>query len=234
VDLHLPQEESASGLAEADPKNAEVKMPAGVTVNPSSAAGLAGCPLLKGKEGRPGVSGIDLEKGEACNCASASTIGSVELITPLVEHPLPGAIYLAQQGNAGAAHGSNPFGSLLALYIATDGPQSGVVVKLAGQVHLDPVTGQLSITFDENPQLPFEELKLDFFGGPRRRLPAPASAAAAPRRACWNRGRIRGRLGKRARRTPNPPRRLRSALVRVWVGALLVRGCSPRPSSRVR
>ncbi len=163
VDLHVPQEESATGLAEADLKDATVTLPAGVTVNPASAAGLVGCSEAQ----------IELKGPRPGSCPDASKIGSVELITPLIDHPLPGAIYLAQQGNAGAAQGSNPFGSLLALYIAIDDPETGVVVKLAGQVHLDPETGQLTTSFDENPQLPFEDLKLDFFGGERAALATP-------------------------------------------------------------
>jgi hypothetical protein len=75
-------------------------------------------------------------------------------------------VYVAQQGN-------NPFNSLLAIYVAVADPETGVVVKLAGHVVPDPVTGQLTTTFDNNPQLPFTDLKLDFFGGPRAALVNP-------------------------------------------------------------
>ncbi len=171
VELKVPQNESPTGLAEADLKDAKVTLPEGVTVNPSSANGMAGCPLLTGKEGHPGVSGIDLENGEPANCPDASKVGKVTIKTPLLEEELTGGVYVAEQN-------ANPFKSLLALYIAVEDAERGVVVKLAGHVELDPITGQLTTTFDENPQLPFEDLKLDFFGGERAPLATPRTCGS--------------------------------------------------------
>ena len=158
VDLHIPKAglEEAEGLAEADLKEARVTLPAGLAVNPSSADGLAACTSAQ----------IELHGPEPAQCPDAAKIGSVEVDTPLLEHPLPGAVYLAKQGD-------NPFHSLLAIYIAVDDPATGVVVKLAGHVEPNPETGQLQTTFSENPQLPFEDFKLDFFGGPRAALTTP-------------------------------------------------------------
>jgi hypothetical protein len=166
VDLHVPQSTDPGGLAEADLKDAVVTLPAGVVVNPSQANGLVGCPLAGGE-------GVNLKSPEPGHCPDASKIGSVEVDTPLLEQPLTGGVYVAQQGNAGSAQGSNPFGSLLAIYVVVEG--SGVVVKLAGEVSLDPQTGQLTTTFSENPQLPFEDFKLDFFNGPRAPLITPSA-----------------------------------------------------------
>jgi hypothetical protein len=156
VDLHIPQNESPTGLAEANLKDAVVTLPAGVTVNPAAAAGLEGCSAAQ----------IELHGPEPARCPDASKIGTVEVLTPIIGHPLDGSVYVAKQAE-------NPFGSLLALYIAIDDPQTGVVIKVAGQVMLDPETGRLTTVFDENPQQPFEDLKLDFFGGPRAPLTTP-------------------------------------------------------------
>jgi len=161
VDLSLPQNENPDGLAEANLKKATVQLPEGMAVNPSSATGLAACYPAQ----------IDLSGPNPANCPDASKVGTVEVDTPLLDHPLDGAVYLAAQGD-------NPFNSLLAIYIAVDDPQTGIVVKLAGKVEPDPQTGRLRTTFDDNPQLPFSDFKLDIFGGPRAPLVTPPSCGA--------------------------------------------------------
>lgn len=158
VRLSLPQEvsEAPGGLAEADLRDAVVTLPAGVVVNPSSANGLAACAPQQ----------VELNGPEPAHCPDASKIGTVEVDTPLIDHPLAGGIYVAKPHD-------NPFGSLLAIYVAVDDPQTGVVVKLAGKVTADRQTGRLTTSFSENPQLPFEDFKLHFFGGPRAALATP-------------------------------------------------------------
>jgi hypothetical protein len=163
--IKLPN--SGPGLATANLRNAVVTLPPGLTVNPSSAAGLEGCTAGQfGLTTPVGTSPIHTTPGPA-QCPDAAKIGSVEVDTPLLDHPLPGGVYLAKPYE-------NPFDSLLAIYIAVYDPPSGIVVKLAGHVALGP-EGQLITTFDENPQLPFEDFKLDFFNGPRAALKTPAT-----------------------------------------------------------
>jgi hypothetical protein len=62
----------------------------------------------------------------------------------------------------------NPFGTLLALYLAVYDPVTGVVVKLPGKVEANHETGQLTAVFDQNPQLPFEDLEVDLFSDSHR------------------------------------------------------------------
>ena len=167
-DLHLPQaqNEDPNGLGEADLKDARVTLPEGFLVNPSSADGLASCSLAQiGYRGEfEGHPSFDTEPAE---CPQASKVGTVEIDAPAVDHPLPGSVYLATQNE-------NPFNSLIAIYIAVEDPQSGVVVKLAGKVSLDPATGQLSTIVSGSPQLPFEDFRLDFFEGAAAPLRTPA------------------------------------------------------------
>jgi hypothetical protein len=158
VDLHIPSAglQDPEGLSEANLKEAAVSLPAGMVVNPSLANGLGVCSPAQ----------VALGSAEPASCPDASKIGSVEVDTPILAHPLMGGVYVAQQGN-------NPFGSLLAIYLAVADPETGIVVKVAGHVVPDPVTGQLTTVFDNSPQVPFSDLKLDFFGGPRAALVNP-------------------------------------------------------------
>ena len=64
-----------------------------------------------------------------------------------------------------AAQNANPFSSLIAMYIVAEDESSGVLVKLAGRVTLDLSTGQLTTTFENTPQVPFEDLQVHLFGG---------------------------------------------------------------------
>jgi uncharacterized repeat protein (TIGR01451 family) len=166
VNLALPQSSAQNTLASANLKDAVFMLPKGLVVNPSAADGLGACsPAQVGLTSSPGVTPVTFTADPA-HCPNASKIGSVKIETPLLDHPLPGAVYLATQGE-------NPFHSLLALYLAVYDPISGVVVKLPGRVEPDPATGLLTATFAENPQLPFEDLEVEFFGGPRSTLTTP-------------------------------------------------------------
>jgi hypothetical protein len=178
-DLHLPQPDEANGVSESDLKNTTIAFPAGLTVDPSSADGLAAC--SEAQAGFTGFAELDpsSEPGvrtpqftpTPAQCPDASKLGTVEVDTRLVDHPLTGAIYLAKQGE-------NPFGSLLAVYIAIYDPITGVVVKLPGEIKADPQTGQLTTTVDQNPQVPFDDFKINLFEGSRAPLTTPATCGA--------------------------------------------------------
>ncbi len=168
-DLHIPQNEEPEGLATAELEGAVVTLPAGLTVDTSEANGLAACTPAQVALGSPAPAA----------CPEASKLGSVEVQTPLIAHPLPGAVYLASQQE-------NPFHSLLAIYITVYDPITGVVVKIPGRIETGGeegaapglAPGQLRATVQEDPQLPFEDFKLDFFGGPRAALTTPPTCGS--------------------------------------------------------
>ena len=167
ADLHVPQNEDPEGLGEADLRKTVVTLPEGLTLNPSSANGLDACsPAQIGLTSPPGI-GSPTFTAAAAQCPDAAKIGTVEVDTPLIDHPLPGSVYVASPGD-------NPFGSLLAIYVAVQDPKSGIVVKLAGKAEADPATGRLVTTFDDTPQTPFEDFKLDLFEGALAALRTPA------------------------------------------------------------
>jgi hypothetical protein len=162
VELKVPQNEDPNALATPPLRKAVVTLPAGLTVNPSAADGLQTCSLAQ-----IGMSTSGAPNKAQPACSEASKIASVEVETPALAGVLQGSVYLAAQNE-------NPFHTLLAGYIVVDDPTTGVLVKIPGRIDLDPVTGQLVATFDENPQFPFSDLKLHFFGGPRAPLTTPA------------------------------------------------------------
>jgi hypothetical protein len=149
------------GIAEGQAKKVEVDLPEGMTVNPSQGDGLVGCsPAEYGRET------ADSKAGEGC--PEASKIGTVQIATPLLEEEARGSLYVASPHD-------NPFGSLLALYMVAKIPERGIVVKQAGRVDPDPVTGQLTTTFDDLPQLPFSDFNLQFRPGGRAPLVTPSA-----------------------------------------------------------
>lgn len=154
-DLTLPQTKDPNSVGESDLRTAVVTLPVGVRVNPAAADGLQACSSVQ----------IHLHDSQDPICPDASKVGSVTITTPLLRDPLAGEIYLA------APH-DNPFDTLLSIYLVAHGP--GLVIKLAGRVAADPITGQLTTTFDNNPQTPFSNLHLQFDGGPRAQLVTPA------------------------------------------------------------
>ncbi len=165
VDVHVPQESVLNpvGLSEADVKNTTVTLPAGMSISPSAADGLLACSEEQ----------LGLHENKPATCPEASKIATVRVDTPLLPEPLLGAVYLAQQGNL-PGNGTNPFGSLTALYIVVEDKQAGVLVKLAGRVQPNPATGLLETTFEETPQVPFTDFELSFFGGARAPVSTPA------------------------------------------------------------
>jgi hypothetical protein len=168
VGIHIPQgEEYESGGSEARSpstlKDVTVTLPTGLTVNASAADGRQAC--------APGQIGLVTAVGQMPirfdespeTCPNSSKVGTASVETPVLDHALPGAVYLA------APH-ANPFGTLLAVYLVVEDPATGIIAKLPGRVEADSKSGQLTATFAENPQLPIEDVHVEFFGGPRAAL----------------------------------------------------------------
>jgi hypothetical protein len=183
VHVRVPQEVSlgANGLASSSIKDTTVVLPEGVSVNPSGSDGLQAC--SEGLAGFEGIAdgsspliaaGTDLFTSTLPNpleqgvnfCPDAAKIGTVEFKVPVIEHPLKGSVYIAQQNQ-------NPFGSLVAMYIVAQDPEFGVLLKLAGEVSLS-ATGQLTTVLKNSPQAPLEEATFSFFGGERAPLSTPS------------------------------------------------------------
>jgi hypothetical protein len=205
------QNESFAAPATPELKNATVTLPAGVSISPAAADGLRGC-VATGPEGinigsgETAATGRDEGNPEATelgaghlggdgspyddglyhtapgHCPLASTIGTVEVETPLLKSPLEGHVYVAlpQCGGSGQSPCTEADalnGRLFGAYLEVSG--SGAIVKLAGNVSINPVTGQITASFRENPQVPFSAFRLSFHGGPRAPFANPQTCGAA-------------------------------------------------------
>jgi hypothetical protein len=165
-------DEAEIPLASAHLKDTTVTLPQGLVINPSVANGLAAC-----DEAQIGFIGTGFEAPNPIHftktpqsCPAASKIGTVTVTTPLLDHKVQGALYIAKPFD-------NPFGSFMALYLVVEDEQTGIVAKLAGKVSPDPQTGQLTTSFENNPQLPLEDIELSLFGGPKAALKTPLACA---------------------------------------------------------
>jgi hypothetical protein len=148
VNLSIPQNNDPFGLATPDLQNATVTLPPGVSLSPAVANGLQGC--------------SDATFDTTSTCPNASKVGTVSIHSPLLPDPLTGSIYI----------GSPTPSQMYRLFVVANGDD--VTIKLKGQVK-PSASGQLTTVFSDNPQLPFDNLDLKFFGGPLAALANPES-----------------------------------------------------------
>jgi hypothetical protein len=165
VSLLVPENwENPFSIATSDLKDVTVALPQGITLNPSAGSGLGACtPQEFEAETASSLPGE--------GCPPESKIGSIEIETPLIAEKPLGAVYVAKPYE-------NPFGSLVSLYIVARIPDRGILVKVAGRVELNPVTGQVSTTFLNNPQVPFSRFTLKFRPGATAPLVSPPACGA--------------------------------------------------------
>ncbi len=158
VNLKFPTDGilNPKGISQSHLKRAVVTLPEGMTANPSQAEGLGVCTPAQ----------YAAATVEDPGCPTTAKIGSVVIHTPLLQEALEGNVYIA-------APYENPFKSLLALYIVIRNQERGVLVKIPGKVEPDPRTGQITTTFDDLPQQPFEDFEFHFREGPRAPLITP-------------------------------------------------------------
>lgn len=162
VDLGIAQGPDVGAPMTPPLKDAVVTLPQGVSINPSVAGGLAAC-----TDEQFGVRSAASEE-----CPTASRIGSLAIDSPLIADQLVGDVYTGSQLS------DDPLsGRMFRIFMQAQG--GGVTVKLEGAVRADPVTGQLTTSFLDNPQLPFEHLRLTFKGGDRGLLATPAQCGPA-------------------------------------------------------
>jgi hypothetical protein len=152
VNIGVPQDNDPYGLATPALKNVSLTLPAGTSISPGIANGLQGC---------------SDEQYAAESCPDASKVGSVEVTTPLLPDHLTGAIYVGTPTPA----------QMYRLFLLVSG--DNVTAKLTGRVEPNPVTGQVTAVFEENPQVPLSDIDVQLFGGPGAALSNPQACGPA-------------------------------------------------------
>nr|WP_210495111.1 hypothetical protein [Patulibacter sp. SYSU D01012] len=151
VQLDVPQSDSMDTLATAHVKKVAVALPAGMTISPSAANGLEACTDEQFGKGTD----------RAISCPAASRIGNVKITTPVLDAPLDGHVYVGQ-----------PLpGNRYRLFVNADG--HGISIRLKGTVTPNENDGRVVAVFDDNPQLPFSQFRLDFDGGSKAIIASP-------------------------------------------------------------
>jgi hypothetical protein len=151
------------GISQSHVRKAEVSLPKGMGLNPSGAQGLLACADYQFKKG------VRVEQNE---CPAASDIGTVEVDSPPLAHPLVGDVYV------GVQKGMDPeSGDVFRILLEAKNLEEGIVARLIGRVKANRETGQLTAVLTDKivgqfagelpeglPQVPFESIKVNFDG----------------------------------------------------------------------
>jgi hypothetical protein len=132
-------------------RTATVALPEGFSINPDAADGQLSCPDADANFGSELPS----------HCPNTSKIGTVEVITPALNGPLKGGLYI----------GEPKPGNQYRLFMLFDG--FGIHAKLAPEIVPDPQTGRLDISVRDLPQVPFEQFNLHLFASDRGLIATP-------------------------------------------------------------
>jgi hypothetical protein len=160
--LAVPQSNDPAGRGSSQLRTAEVTLPQGTTISPSAAS-------------KPLEACTDTQfaalSDAAASCPAASVIGRDEVDTPLLAGPLTGDVYLGQPLSTDPRSGQ-----MYRVFLELQG--FGLDVKLQGSVTADSTTGQLTATFTDLPEVPFEQVHVNFTGGPNAVLVNPQSCGS--------------------------------------------------------
>jgi hypothetical protein len=162
------------GVAAPDVKNVVTTLPMGTVISPSAANGLAACKDDPGVDPAVAANEFGLHSLDLASCARGSQVGTVQITSPDIAEPFGGAVYLAEPECNPCTPQDAEDGKMVKLLLQAKGEgEGGVLVKVTGSLSVNQQTGQLTATFANNPQLPFNDLKLTLGGGPRATLANP-------------------------------------------------------------
>jgi hypothetical protein len=158
VVLKVPQPQDPNVPSQSELKANTVTLPQGFSLNPGAIDGKTSCTDAESSVGTE----------EEAHCPEFSKVGTVDLDSSALPAPIGGYIYIGQP---------KP-GEPYRVVLTANG--FGTAVKLLGTVHADPQTGQLTTTFENLPQTPFQKFVLHFFGSERGLLATPTQCGTYP------------------------------------------------------
>ena len=132
-------------------RSATVTLPPGFTINPDAADGQTAC--------SDELANFDSEA--PAECPDSSKIGTFAIGTQALPGTLDGAVYI----------GEPKPGNQYRLFLVASG--FGINAKLIGSVRPDPGTGQLTVYFEDLPQVPFDDFQLHLFSSDRGLMATP-------------------------------------------------------------
>ena len=170
LDIQLTADQFLGGAAPSPStlRSATLTLPEGISINPDAADGQTSCEDFSQAHFGTSLPG---------KCPDNSKIGTVEVVTPALDHPLEGSLYI----------GKPQPGNQYRVFMIFDG--EGIHAKLAVDIHPDPVTGQLTMSLQDIPQVPFETFNMHLFASDRGLVATPTRctiAGASSSLVPWN------------------------------------------------
>jgi hypothetical protein len=150
LDLGAAQSEGFSP-SPSEIKSATVTLPEGFNINPDAADGQSACTDQQANFGSEGPAA----------CPDSAKIGTFALTSPTLSGPLDGGVYF----------GEPEPGDQYRLFMIASG--FGINAKLTGSIHPDPRTGRLTASFEDLPQVPFEDFQVHLFASDRGLMATP-------------------------------------------------------------
>jgi len=152
-------------------KTASIKLPEGMTLNPSAAAGLTACTPAQARI-HSSVAGV--------GCPASSEIGTVSIDVPtLPPGSLKGSVYL------GGPESGPITGPPYIVYLDAESTRYGVSVRIKGEAIPNEATGQMTTVFSENPEQPFTKATLHFKEGALAPVANPLACGSASTEASF-------------------------------------------------
>jgi hypothetical protein len=165
--LTTEEADSASGLnltfevpqplgenpSQSELRSVTVTLPPGVTINPDAADGQSACSDAQ----------ANFDSEAPASCPDNAKVGTVSIFSPALNGSLTGSMYI----------GEPKPGEQYRLFEVVSG--FGLNAKLVGVFRPDPATGQLTGTFEDLPQVPFERFDLHLFASDRGLMATPGA-----------------------------------------------------------